>query len=47
MGQAVGIVPASGDKGGVTLITKKTKHTQRPAGNKHSVTWGGNKGTRK
>lgn len=46
-GQAVGVVPAEGDKGGVTLLTKKTKHAQRPADHTHKVTFGGNKSTRK
>lgn len=45
--QAVGVVPAEGDKGGVTLITKKVKHPQRPAQHSHKVTLGGNKSTRK
>ncbi len=45
--QAVGVIPAEGDKGGVTLITKKTKHPQRPAGHVHKTTFGGNKTTRK
>ncbi|MCJ1248329.1 hypothetical protein MMC30_005546 [Trapelia coarctata] len=38
--KAVGIHP--GEKGGVTLITKKTKHHNRPAGNMNSVSYGGN-----
>ncbi|KAI9810962.1 MAG: hypothetical protein M1827_005693 [Pycnora praestabilis] len=38
---AVGIQP--GEKGGVTLITKKTKHTSRPAANMNRITWGKNK----
>ncbi|KAI9746424.1 MAG: hypothetical protein M1818_000137 [Claussenomyces sp. TS43310] len=45
--KAVGVVPAEGDKGGVTLITKKTKHTQRPRSNLNKITWGGDKSTRK
>lgn len=45
--QAVGVVPAEGDKGGVTLITKKTAHPQRPGSSSHKVTFGGNKTTRK
>ncbi len=35
--QAVGIVPDQ--KGGVKLMTKKTKHINRPASNQHEVTW--------
>lgn len=31
------------EKGGITLITKRTKHQNRPAANKHEVTWAGNK----
>ena len=46
-GQAVGVIPAEGDKGGVTLITKKTAHPQRPVSNVHKTTFGGNKTTRK
>ena len=45
--QAVGVVPAEGEKGGVTLITKKTKHVQRPGSNYHRTTFGANKTTRK
>jgi len=45
--QAVGISPAEGDKGGVTLITKKTKHPQRPGSSVNKVTFGGSKTTRK
>jgi hypothetical protein len=40
-------VPAEGDKGGVTLITKKTKHPQRPGSSVNKVSFGGNKTTRK
>ncbi|KFY13805.1 hypothetical protein V491_06270, partial [Pseudogymnoascus sp. VKM F-3775] len=29
--KAVGIAPAEGDKGGVTLVTKKAGNAQRPA----------------
>lgn len=29
--------------GGITLFTKRTKHQNRPAANKHEVTWAGNK----
>jgi len=47
MKQAVGVSPAEGDKGGVTLITKKTKHPQRPGSSVNKVTFGGNKSTRK
>ncbi|KAI4238883.1 MAG: hypothetical protein LQ349_000796 [Xanthoria aureola] len=39
--KAVGVLPA--EKGGVTLITKKTKHQNRPAANRHEVTFAGNK----
>ena len=39
--QAVGIQPKQG--GGVTMITKKTKHHNRPAANKNEVAWGSNK----
>lgn len=46
-GQAVGVSAAEGDMGGVTLITKKTKHSQRPSSNIHKTTFGGNKTTRK
>ena len=35
--QAVGVSP--GEKGGVRLITKKTKHINRPASNEHEVAW--------
>lgn len=45
--QAVGVAAAEGDKGGVTLITKKVKHPQRPSQQAHKVTFGGNKTTRK
>jgi large subunit ribosomal protein L28e len=45
--QAVGVVPAAGEKGGVTLLTKKAGSTQKPSKNAHQVTFGGNKGTRK
>ncbi|TAQ89815.1 malate dehydrogenase [Chlorociboria aeruginascens] len=45
--KAVGVIPAEGDKGGVTLITKKSKHAQRPGSHTHKVTYGGNKTTRK
>lgn len=38
--QAVGVQPA--EKGGVTLLTKKGKHLNRPASNQHQVAWGGN-----
>ena len=40
-------MPAEGDKGGVTLITKKTKHPQRPGSSVNKVSFGGNKTTRK
>jgi len=39
--QAVGIQPKQG--GGVTMITKKTKHHNRPTANKNEVAWGSNK----
>ncbi|KAL9587563.1 MAG: hypothetical protein Q9212_000140 [Teloschistes hypoglaucus] len=35
--KAVGIQPA--EKGGITLITKKKKHQNRPSANKLAVTW--------
>ncbi|KAL8694511.1 MAG: hypothetical protein Q9218_000841 [Villophora microphyllina] len=35
--QAVGIQPA--ENGGVALVTKRTKHQNRPAANKNVVTW--------
>merc|ERR1712000_586115 len=35
------------DKGGVTLVTKKQKHTQKPGAAAHKTTFGGNKTTRK
>lgn len=41
VGQAVGVQPS--EKGGVSLVTKKTKHLNRPAANKHEVTWSGQK----
>jgi len=44
--KAVGVLPA-GEKGGVTLITKKPSQTQRPASAAHKTTFGGNKSTRK
>jgi large subunit ribosomal protein L28e len=45
--QAIGIQAAEGDKGGVVLITKKTKHVQRPGSNYNKTTFGANKSTRK
>ncbi|KAL8972852.1 MAG: hypothetical protein Q9183_000327 [Haloplaca sp. 2 TL-2023] len=39
--KAVGIHPAA--KGGVAMITKRSKHQNRPAANKLEVTWPGNK----
>merc|ERR1712000_652710 len=45
--KAVGIQAAEGDKGGVTLVTKKQKHTQKPGAAAHKTTFGGNKTTRK
>lgn len=38
--QAVGI--HSGEKGAIRLITKKTKHHNRPAANMNTATYGGN-----
>jgi hypothetical protein len=43
--QAVGVT--KGSNGGVQLITKKTKHAQRPAANTHSVSFAQNKSNRK
>lgn len=40
--QAVGVQP--GEKGGVRLLTKKTKHLNRPSANGHEVSWSGQKG---
>ncbi|KAI4135184.1 MAG: hypothetical protein LQ347_000889 [Umbilicaria vellea] len=39
--KAVGIHPT--EKGGVTMVTKKTKHHNRPAANKNEVSWTGKK----
>ncbi|KAI4140033.1 MAG: hypothetical protein L6R39_005985 [Caloplaca ligustica] len=39
--KAVGVHTAA--KGGITLVTKKTKHQNRPAANKNEVTWPGDK----
>ncbi|KAL9602129.1 MAG: hypothetical protein Q9179_002637 [Wetmoreana sp. 5 TL-2023] len=39
--KAIGV--HSAEKGGVTLITKRTKNQNRPAANKLEVTWPGNK----
>ncbi|CAF9911852.1 MAG: hypothetical protein HETSPECPRED_000466 [Heterodermia speciosa] len=39
--RAVGLLPA--EKGGVTLITKKSKHLNRPSSNKNEVTFSGQK----
>lgn len=44
--QAVGIAHA-GEKGGVTLITKKASDIQKPAKATITTTLGGNKSTRK
>ncbi|KAG0648250.1 60S ribosomal [Hyphodiscus hymeniophilus] len=44
--KAIGVSPAKGDKGGVVLTTKKTKHVQRPGSNYHTTTFGSNKSTR-
>ncbi|MCJ1375524.1 hypothetical protein MMC20_006761 [Loxospora ochrophaea] len=43
--KAVGIHP--GEKNGITLITKKTKHHNRPAANKNEVNFGGDKSNQK
>lgn len=43
--QAVGIT--KGSNGGVQLVTKKTKHVQRPGANAHSVNFAQNKSSRK
>ncbi|TVY14974.1 putative 60S ribosomal protein L28e [Lachnellula arida] len=43
--KAVGVVPAK--DGGVSLITKKVKHPQRPASHSHTTTLSGKKSTRK
>ncbi|KAK0100113.1 hypothetical protein ONS95_013075 [Cadophora gregata] len=45
--KAVGIQAAEGDKGGVTLVTKKQQHAQKPGAAAHKTTFGGNKTTRK
>jgi large subunit ribosomal protein L28e len=45
--KAVGVIPAEGDKGGVTLITKKGKHAQRPASHTNKIIFDRNKTTRK
>ncbi|CCU76645.1 60S ribosomal protein L28 [Blumeria hordei DH14] len=45
--KAVGILPSEGDKGGVTLVTKKPKHSQKPASALAKTTFGGHKSTRK
>ncbi|KAI9049439.1 hypothetical protein LZ554_006471 [Drepanopeziza brunnea f. sp. 'monogermtubi'] len=45
--KAVGIAPAVGEKGGVTLITKKANHAQKPGPGAIKTTFGGNKTTRK
>lgn len=39
--KAVGIHPLK--NGGITLISKKTKHQNRPASNKNEVSWSSNK----
>ncbi|MCJ1276902.1 hypothetical protein MMC21_004709 [Puttea exsequens] len=39
--KAVGVQP--GENGEVKLVTKKTKHLNRPAANKNEVVWGRNK----
>ncbi|PQE04224.1 60S ribosomal L28 protein [Rutstroemia sp. NJR-2017a BVV2] len=43
--KAAGVAPA--EKGGVTLITKKTSATQSPATSLHKTTFGKNKSNRK
>jgi len=43
--KAVGVVPA--EKGGVTLLTKSTKNTQKPAKHHITSTFGGNRSNRK
>ncbi|KAF4637165.1 hypothetical protein G7Y89_g925 [Cudoniella acicularis] len=45
--KAVGVEENKDKSKGVTLITKKVKHPQRPASHVHKVTIGGNKSTRK
>lgn len=44
--KAVGVQPASGDKGGVTLITKKAAAVQKPS-SVNTTTFKGNKSVRK
>jgi large subunit ribosomal protein L28e len=45
--QAVAVGFGKGDKGGVTVITKKQKHPQKPLAAAHETTFGGNKTARK
>ncbi|RKF57680.1 putative 60S ribosomal protein L28e [Erysiphe neolycopersici] len=45
--EAVGVLPIEGGKGGVTLITKKQKFTQKPSSAYYKSTFGGNKSTRR
>ncbi|RDW70310.1 60S ribosomal protein L28 [Coleophoma crateriformis] len=45
--KAVGVVPAEGEKGGVTLITKKAGSAQKPGSGSIKTTFGGNKPARK
>ncbi|TVY81761.1 putative 60S ribosomal protein L28e [Lachnellula suecica] len=45
--KAVGVLPLAGEKGGVTLITKKAKHPQRPAHQGHKTNLSGSKSSRK
>lgn len=45
--QAVSILAAEGDKGGVTIVTKKAGQPQKPLGASHKTTFGGNKTSRK
>ncbi|KAI1001096.1 hypothetical protein K3495_g7102 [Podosphaera aphanis] len=45
--KAVGVLPAKGGKGGVTLITKKPRFSQQPASSTYKSTFGINKSTRK
>lgn len=45
--KAVGILPIEGGKGGITLITKKTKFTQKPSSAIYTTVFGGNKTSRR
>lgn len=44
--KAVGVQPASGEKGGVTLVTKKSAAVQKPSA-VNTTTFKGNKSVRK